>query len=278
MKQNNKLLLGCCAVAAAALPVFLAAPGKASARQKAPFYGRNIAHRGLHARDKSIPENSMEAFSLAVEMGYGIELDVQLSKDGAVVVFHDDTLDRVCGVHGRVEDYTFAELRKMKLCGTECRIPLFSDVLQLVNGRRPIICELKNGKRNRELCRKTYDLISAYRGEICVESFSPLIVGWFRIHAKDLLRGQLAMPAHEYPEDTPGGKVFAFLASRTLLNFISRPQFIAYQLGYQPPAVRLAQVLGAMKVAWTSHEPRNEKGKDCVIFEYYKPKQIFKEE
>ena len=82
MKQSNKLLLGCCAAAAVALPIYLLAPGKASARQKAPFLGRNIAHRGLHARDKSIPENSLEAFSLAAEMGYGIELDVQLSKDG----------------------------------------------------------------------------------------------------------------------------------------------------------------------------------------------------
>ena len=277
MKQSSKLLLGCCAAAAVALPVFLTAPGKASARQKAPFLGRNIAHRGLHARDKSIPENSLEAFSLAAEMGYGVELDVQLSKDGFVVVFHDDTLDRVCGVHGRVDEYNYSELRKMKLCGTECCIPLFSDVLRVINGRRPIICELKNGPRNRELCKKTYDLISAYRGEICVESFSPLIVAWFRIHGKDLLRGQLAMPAHEYPEDTPGGKVTAFLASRTLLNFLGRPQFNAYEIGRQPPTVRLAQALGAMTVAWTSHEPRNEKGKDCVIFEYYKPRQIFKE-
>ena len=185
MKQSNKLLLGCCAAAAVALPIYLLAPGKASARQKAPFLGRNIAHRGLHARDKSIPENSLEAFSLAADMGYGIELDVQLSKDGYVVVFHDDTLDRVCGVHGRVEEYNYSELKKMRLCGTECSIPLFSDVLRLINGRRPIICELKNGKRNRELCRKTYDLISAYRGEICIESFNPLIVGWFRIHGKD---------------------------------------------------------------------------------------------
>ena len=278
MKQNKNLLLGCCAVAAAALPVLLVAPGKASARQKAPFFGRNIAHRGLHARDKSVPENSLEAFSLACEMGYGVELDVQLTKDGYVVVFHDDTLDRVCGVHGRVDEYTYSELKKMKLCGTECSIPLFSDVLRLIDGRRPIICELKDGRRNRELCRKTYDLISAYRGEICVESFNPLIVGWFRIHGKDLLRGQLAMPAKEYPEDTPGGKIFAFLASRTMLNFIGRPQFIAYQIGRQPPLVRLAQTLGAMRVAWTSHEPRNEKGKDCVIFEYYKPRQIFKGE
>ena len=89
--------------AAAALPLFLLAPGRATKRQKAPFMGRNFAHRGLHSRDMSVPENSLEAFRLAAKAGYGIELDVQLSKDGQVVVFHDDTLDRVCGVHARVD-------------------------------------------------------------------------------------------------------------------------------------------------------------------------------
>lgn len=88
------------------------APGYASKRQKAPFIGVNFAHRGLHTEDKRVPENSLEAFRLAAEAGYGIELDVQLSKDGRVVVFHDDTLDRVCGVRGRVDDYKYDELKK----------------------------------------------------------------------------------------------------------------------------------------------------------------------
>ena len=275
MDQKTKFLIGC-GVAAVSLPLVMLAPGKASKRQKAPFLGKNIAHRGLHTRDRSVPENSVEAFRLAAEMNYGVELDVRLSKDGQVVVFHDDTLDRVCGIQGRVEDHTYDELKNMKLHGSEWGIPLFSDVLKIINGRGPIICELKHSSRNRELCRKTYDLISSYRGEICVESFDPMIVLWFRLHAKDLVRGQLAMPMKDYPDDTPGGKVFTFLASHALLNFLGRPQFIAYKVGYQPPTVRLAQLLGAMRVAWTSHEPRNEKGKDVVIFEYYKPRQQFK--
>lgn len=275
MNSKTKLLIGFSA-AAIALPLWMAAPGKASRRQKAPFLGRNFAHRGLHSRDRSIPENSIAAFRLAAEYNYGIELDVQLSKDGQVVVFHDDTLDRVCGVHGRVDEYPYSELKTMKLCGSEWGIPLLSEVLNVINGRGPIICELKRSRRNRELCRKTYDLISSYRGEICIESFDPTIVRWFRFHAKDLVRGQLAMPMREYPDDTPGGKGIAFLASRMLLNFLGRPQFIAYQLGRQPLTARLAQTLGAMRFAWTSHEPRNEKGRDAVIFEFYKPRQQFK--
>lgn len=275
MNSKTKLLIGFSA-AAIALPLWMAAPGKASRRQKAPFLGRNFAHRGLHSRDRSIPENSIAAFRLAAEYNYGIELDVQLSKDGQVVVFHDDTLDRVCGVHGRVDEYPYSELKTMKLCGSEWGIPLLSEVLNVINGRGPIICELKRSRRNRELCRKTYDLISSYRGEICIESFDPTIVRWFRFHAKDLVRGQLAMPMREYPDDTQGGKGIAFLASRMLLNFLGRPQFIAYQLGRQPLTARLAQTLGAMRFAWTSHEPRNEKGRDAVIFEFYKPRQQFK--
>ena len=82
------------------LALFLLWPGHPSREKAAPFAGRNYAHRGLHSRDKSVPENSLAAFRLAAEAGYGIELDIQLSKDGEVVVFHDDTLDRVCGAFG----------------------------------------------------------------------------------------------------------------------------------------------------------------------------------
>ena len=274
MKLSSKILLGL--GFAAAVPLFMLAPGRASRRQKAPFLGRNFAHRGLHTPDKAVPENSLEAFRLAAENGYGVELDVQLSKDGQVVVFHDDTLDRVCGVHGRVDDFDYSELSRMKLCGSKWGVPLFSDVLGVIAGRGPVICELKTGPHNAELCRKTYQLISSYRGDICIESFDPRIVAWFRFHAKDLVRGQLATLPANYPEDVTGGKPFAFLAGHTLLNFLGRPQFIAYEVGRQPLSVRLAQLLGAMKIAWTSHDVRNEAGKDAVIFEYYKPTILMK--
>ena len=263
-----KILLSC--TAAAAFPLWLLAPGCASGRQRAPFQGRNFAHRGLHTRDKTVPENSLEAFHLAVQAGYGMELDVQLSRDGQVVVFHDDTLNRVCGVDARVDALSWAELSQLQLCGTEHGIPLFSDVLAAVRGREPLIVELKNGPRNRELCRKTLALLESYRGEVCVESFNPFIVAWFRLHARDLLRGQLSMPPREYVKEGYGG-LKGFLLGHTLFNFLARPQFIAYKIGPRPAAVRLSELLGAMKVGWTSHEPRNEKGRDAVIFEFYRP-------
>lgn len=270
MKKTEKILLACSA-AAVALPTFLLAPGRATKGQKAPFWGRNFAHRGLHSRDRSVPENSLKAFELASAAGYGMELDVQLTRDGQVVVFHDDDLRRVCGVEGKVWDYTFSELQKFPLCGTEERIPLFSDVLNTVRGRGAIICELKNGPRNRELCKKTYDLIAAYTGEICIESFNPFIVSWFRFHAPELLRGQLATDSYE-----GRGALQSFLLRNCLFNWAARPQFIAYKLVKRPLAVRFSELLGAMRVAWTSHEPRSEKGQDAVIFEFYKPRISFK--
>lgn len=271
LNTNTKVF--CAAAVAAALPVFILAPGHATRRQKAPFMGMNFAHRGLHSRDKSVPENSITAFRLAARAGYGVELDVHLSRDGQVLVFHDSTLERVCGVPGRVEDYTFQELQQFRLCGTEERIPLFSEVLEVIRGQGPIILELKDGPNNRELCRKTLALLDNYRGSVCIESFNPLIVAWFRFHARDIVRGQLAMPAKGYGAMK---KPLPFILSHCLMNFIARPQFIAYKIGPQPLTVKLAQWLGAMKVGWTSHEPRNEKGRDAVIFEFYKPKISFR--
>lgn len=273
--QNTKrfLLAAGILAAAAALPVLFCAPGMATKRQKAPFEGANIAHRGLHSRDKSIPENSLAAFARAAKEGYGVELDVRLTKDGQVVVFHDNDINRMCGTEVCVDELTYAELCSYRLLGTEERIPLFTEVLEVIHGRVPIICEVKGGKSNRELCRKTYEIISKYRGDICIESFDPFIVGWFRFHAPDILRGQLAMKPEKYKGQS---KAMAFMLGNCFMNIIGRPQFIAYNITKKPVPVRISEFLGAMKVCWTSHEPKNEKGTDTVIFEFYRPKSYFK--
>ena len=274
MDRRDLITVGCAAAAATAVPVFLLAPGFASREKKAPFLRRNFAHRGLHSRDLTVPENSLKAFELAAAAGYGIELDVQLTRDGQVVVFHDADLERVCGVKGLLEDRTFEELQELRLLNTEEKIPLFTDVLAVVRGRGPLIVELKNGKQNKELCEKTYAILKEYKGDYCIESFNPVIVAWFRKHAKEVLRGQLAAPIPEYEGEV---KPFtAFLLSHVLLNFLSRPHFIAYKIGRRPPSVRLSCLLGAMNVGWTSHEVRNERGRAAVIFEFYRPRLIYR--
>jgi len=254
------------------LALFLLWPGHPSREKAAPFAGRNYAHRGLHSRDKSVPENSLAAFRLAAEAGYGIELDIQLSKDGEVVVFHDDTLDRVCGVHGRVDAFTLAELRAMRLCGTDEQIPLLTEVFAAVAGRSPFIIELKSGPRNTLLCEKGLALMRAYTaGPYCIESFDPRIVAWFRRNAPGRLRGQLASAPKSY--DIP--KIGALALGNLLLNVIARPEFIAYKDEKKPALVRFAGRHGPLRAVWTAREegesPRVEQQNDMVIFEFYHP-------
>lgn len=105
---------------------YMIAPGRADPYIKQLFSGRNFAHRGLHSIEDGIPENSLAAFRAARENGFGIELDLQLTCDGQVVVFHDHDLNRMCGADVTVDELTYDELKKYRLAGTNEHIPLFS--------------------------------------------------------------------------------------------------------------------------------------------------------
>ena len=255
-------------------------PGRYGEAQKQLVYGVNHAHRGLHTKDKTVPENSLPAFRAAAEAGYGVELDIQLSRDGQVVVFHDDTLDRVCGVHGRVDEFTFEELRGMRLCGTQETIPLLTEVFEVMGGRTPMIIELKTGRRNDELCEKGLALMRAYNGPYCIESFDPRVVGIVRRQAPDILRGQLADSYQSYRKDGTHA-VPAFVFSHLFGNFLGRPDFIAWCPAKRNWAVKLNAALGAMMVMWTAlpeHDTAKlEAENDAVIFQWYAPKQKYRE-
>lgn len=260
-----------------AVIIFLIYPKKCTKSQEMLLCGVNYAHRGLHSKDKSIPENSLSAFSLAVENGYGIELDVILSKDGEVMVFHDDTLERICGVSGEVEEHTLKELKKMKLCNTEEEIPTFQEVLNIVNGKVPIIIEIKSGKRNKELSEKVLNIVKEYKGTYCIESFNPFIVSWFRKNSPQIMRGQLTMNRGNY-KNVP--KWMGFVMSNALANVISRPNFIAYNTKKKSFLLKSSERLGAMKVVWTVNDTldfkKYEEENHAVIFEYYEPKSKYK--
>ena len=260
---------------------FCVKPGRLSAAQAAPFYGVNHAHRGLYAQDQSVPENSLPAFAAAAEKGYGMELDIQLSLDGEVVVFHDDTLARMCGIGGRVDAFPLARLREMPLAGTAERMPLLTEVFDTVAGKAPIIIELKTGPRNEELCRKGLALMRAYQkqygGAFCVESFDARIVAWFRKNAPDILRGQLT----DSPRALGSGRpVLDFIAGNLLSNVIARPLFIAHGPGRKTALARFAEACGAMPVYWTAKPGDDaaalEEYYDAVIFEHYAPKPKYK--
>lgn len=239
------------------------------------FMHRNFAHRGLHDMDRSIPENSLMAFAAAVGEGYGIELDVQLSKDGQVVVFHDDTLNRVCGVDGRVDAYDYDELKEFSLLGTMQHIPLFTEALELIGtGDGPLIVELKSGSRNSELCEKTYNILRQYQGKYCIESFNPFIVRWFKQNVPEVFRGLLAASKEEYMPTYPA--LIAKLLSNCTLGFLCKPDFIAYQNVERPKQVLRMREKGTLLFAWTSRVPDVDQAQnDAVIFENYRPSLLF---
>ncbi len=253
------------------------APKRATRVQMAPFFHHNLAHRGLFDNKTARPENSMAAFRYAVEKGYGAELDVQLSRDGQVVVFHDDTLDRVCGVSGRVDAYPLAELQTFPLCGTDERIPLFTDVLAVFENKAPLIVELKSTPDYENLCQKTLDILRAYRGAYCIESFDPRIVLWFRRHAPGIMRGQLSESYRGWRQYNPAPR--SYCLSRVLTNVATRPQFVAFGIPASNVCVRLYRRLGGMLVAWTCR-PSNDQAQvrrdyDCIIFEGYEPEETY---
>ncbi|MFB0920630.1 MAG: glycerophosphodiester phosphodiesterase family protein [Oscillospiraceae bacterium] len=258
---------------AAGAAAYLVAPEKAPRDKRAPFAGRNYAHRGLHNQDRSIPENSLPAFAAAARIGYGVELDVHITRDGELVVIHDGDTKRVCGVDGNVEEMTLDELSRLRLHETEYGIPLLSEVLEVMGAECPVIIELKRGGNNDELCAKTYNMMKKYGGKYCVESFDPRIVAWFRHNAPEVLRGQLSSDPVEMAKDT--SCLNAFMVGNLLTNFLARPNFVAYGLGRKPLIVKLCAKLGAMKVAWVAKDCSQEKINDAVIFEHFKPSVKF---
>lgn len=195
-----------------------------------PFYDRYYAHRGLH-RGKSVPENSMEAFRLAVENGYGIELDVHLTKDKIPVIFHDKNLQRVCKVNKNISDCTLEDLREYNLYDSTEKIPTLQEVLDLVDGQVPLIIELKSEDLDLEICRVVTSYLDDYSGLYCVESFNPLVVRWYKKNRPHIIRGQLSTK-HLFATSSVKNKLLNFLLSNLLLNFLTKPDFIAYEHKY----------------------------------------------
>ena len=274
-KTKNALTVAAAAAGAAAAGyLFLIAPGRSRASQRFPFRGQNIAHRGLYDAAAGVPENSLAAFRAAAAAGYGAELDTRLTKDGVVVVSHDSDIFRMTGQHVTVESLDYAELQQYKLGGTDERVPRFADALGILAAAHvPVIVEVKASPDHRrgELCRKVLEILDAHTGTFCVESFDPFVVAWFRFHAPDLLRGQLIAQWKNL-----GGGLGAWLSSRMLIGCIGRPQFIAHRTGKKSLGVKLAELLGAMRVTWTAHDRSEEERCDTVIFEAYRPPVQFK--
>ncbi len=231
-----------------ALVLFLVFPALRRHPDRKIMRGLIIAHRGLHSIFADTPENSLPAFKAAADRGIAIEIDIHITRDGKVVVFHDDTLSRMCGVSGRIEDKTLSELKELYLGDTKHKIPTLKECLELVDGRVPLMIEFKtkSPKTCAPLCRAANEILKNYRGKYFMQSFYPPAVMWYRRHRKDICRGQLS--SGYFKEKGLHMKALSCL----LLNFMSRPDFVAYEYKYENYFFRrLCALLGAHGSGWT---------------------------
>ena len=235
----------------------------------------DYAHRGLHDRKAGIPENSMAAFERAVRHGYGIELDVRMTADGHLVIMHDDSLLRMCGTDRRVSQMTLHELQPFYLDGTKEKIPLLKDVLKLVDGKVPLLIEIKADHfEQKKLCPRLWSFLSGYQGDFFVESFNPLVVQWFWFHHPEIVRGQLSC---DFFKEKPHADLVLFVVTNLMTNFMTHPDFISYkyidtaQLSFQLNK----RVYRSMTALWTIRSRKSyEKYKDTadiMIFEGFLP-------
>lgn len=250
-----------------------------SMRKKPPMkgiVGWDYAHRGLHNARNRVYENTMEAFTLAVQKGYGMELDIQFTKDFQLVVFHDFTLFRMCGVDKRVDELTYDEISKIPIKGGSARIPLFQDVLDMVAGRTPIIIEIKSEKRSSDICRKANEILDLYNGVFCIESFNAFVVYWYAKNRPDFVYGQLSM--NFMKSGKKENRWQRFLLTNLLLDFLQKPDFIAYSHNDSGNiSLQICKRLYKLVcVAWTitSQEEYNKARGffDIIIFEGFLPK------
>ncbi len=268
------IILGVLLVLTAAY-LFLIAPGKH--RRLSPFDRIKFAHRGLHTGDGHIPENSLAAFRRAKEAGFGVELDIQFTADHRLVVFHDATLERMCGIHRRVDSMTYDELKALPLQGSDQHIPLLEEALHTL-GETPLVCEFKSygAATDTELCEAATPILDEYYGPWCMESFNPFMVRWFKKYRPDVLRGLLSKQYNK-ADKLPGWQR-AFLGT-LLANVLCRPHFIAYcHQNSKAFGFRVCRYLfQPLCLAWTiksaADGQKASAAFDSIIFEGYLPEE-----
>ena len=208
----------------------------------------SYAHRGLHGG--KIPENSLLAFKNAVDKGFGIELDVQLSKDGVVMVFHDYSLLRMTGCDKKLSELDYSELSKLSLSGTDEKIPTLNEVFSLVDGSVPLLVELKGEDLNDAVCGKTAELLKDYKGHYCIESFNPFLLRKMRRYLPCAFYGQLYT---NVCRDKNKISILNILLSLMAFNFLAKPNFIAYNKSDRDslPVKLTTKLYKAYKFVWT---------------------------
>ncbi|WP_430911788.1 glycerophosphodiester phosphodiesterase family protein [Methylobacterium sp. sgz302541] len=239
---------------------------------------RPIAHRGLHERAAGRPENTLAAALAAVEAGYAIECDVQISADGEAMVFHDEHLGRLTGLDAETGARRAAELEALPVLGTGETIPSLPRLLSAIAGRVPLVIEIKSlYSGDLALTRRVVELAAAYDGPVALKSFDPGIVAALAELAPGVPRGIVA----ETTQDDPAYALLPEALRRSLANLLhledSRPDFLSWRVGDIPcAATHLCRLLARMPVmTWTVRTPEQVRHAathaDQMVFEGFRP-------
>ena len=200
-----------------------------------------VAHRGLWGDE--IIENSITAYRNAVEKGYPIEIDVYVTKDDKLVSFHDKTLKRMTGADGFVYEKTLAELKELRLAGTDEQIPTFDEVLAICENKTPILIEIKD-QPNNTVVEKVIERLKSYKGEFALQSFNPLYIKKVKKLAPSFIRGILGR------HDAKNKSAFTrLIVKKMLLNFLIKPDFISYSYKGIPKYTKKSKKIPV--IAWT---------------------------
>ena len=261
------------AVFALILYLFLIFPSVRKNHDIELLRGKYIAHRGLHDKNDKHPENSMSAFSLALERNFPIETDIHITRDDEVVVFHDSNTERICKEKNIIENMTLEEVKKLRLCNTDEQIPTLKELLETVNGKVPLLIEFKceDLKTSKRLCRTANAVLSEYKGKYLIQSFFPLVLSWYKKNRPDICRGQLSSA---FLKD----KLHMRLLGCLVFNFLARPQFVSYECTYKDRfAYKICRFLGAFGAGWTIRSKETLFAAlgdyDAYIFEDFDPEQ-----
>ncbi len=250
--------------------IFLTSPAGRIHPDRAILKGSVIAHRGLHNVNESVPENSLLSFQKALEKNTPIEIDVHLTKDEQVVVFHDENTERMCGENKMIEEMTLDEIKLLSLQETGEKIPTLQEVLSLVRGQVFLLIEFKVVNHNTaKLCEKANNILSDYNGKYLIQSFYPQVLSWYKKYRKDICRGQLSA---KFLKENLSKRLLGL----QLLNFIGRPDFISFkQKDNSSLMFRFVKWQGAENAGWTFRTKedfeKNKKHFNAWIFEGFDP-------
>lgn len=226
-----------------------------------------ISHRGLHDGWR-IPENSLAAFDLSAAAGIPIELDVQLTADEHAVVFHDYNLKRLTERDAPVAQTSLSSLRALNLYRTNQKIPTLAEVFEAVAGRVPVLIEIKNQGAAGTLESAVLECIKSGATEAAIQSFNPKTLIWFKNNAPAIPRGQLSGGFHD--QNLPRHQ--KFILRNYLLNFLSKPDFLAHEIDCLPSKViSYYRKRGLPVISWVIKSEQNlakaRKESDNIIFE-----------